>query len=75
MVLSCVPIAVFCNTIRTVLTGVFTVTGRSDLAQGTPHQLLGVAMLVVALGLFALVGYVLSHLFVEVVDPETVDAG
>ncbi len=68
MVLSCVPIAVFCNTVRTIVTGVFTVTGRSDLAEGTPHQLLGVGMLLLALGLFALLGYVLGHLFVDVPD-------
>ncbi len=74
IVAACIPIAVFCNTVRTVVTGVFTVTGHSDLAQGTPHQLLGVAMLLLALGLFALVGYVLAHLFVEVPDEEGASA-
>ena len=68
MVLCCVPIAVFCNTIRVTTTGLFIVHGHKDLASGTLHQLLGMLMLVVALGLFALVGYVLSHLFVEVPD-------
>lgn len=68
MVAFCIPIAVFCNAIRIVLTGWFTVTGRTELAQGTPHQLLGIAMLLLALGLFALLGYVLRHLWVEVDD-------
>jgi hypothetical protein len=36
-----------------------------SLASGTPHELLGLAMLPLALGLFALVGYVLKNLFVE----------
>ncbi|MCH7631918.1 MAG: exosortase/archaeosortase family protein [Planctomycetes bacterium] len=68
MVVFCVPIAVFCNTIRVTMTGLFLITGRTELAQGTPHQLLGIAMLVLALGMFALVGYVLANLFVEVTD-------
>ena len=65
MLLSCVPIAVFCNTIRVTTTGLFFVYGRQDWATGTPHQLLGISMLVIALGLYALIGYILSHLFIE----------
>ncbi|MEK6798838.1 MAG: exosortase/archaeosortase family protein [Planctomycetota bacterium] len=68
MVASCVPIALFCNTIRVTVTGLLTIHGRTDLAQGTPHQMLGVAMLLLALGLFSAIGYLLSHLFVEVAD-------
>ncbi len=68
MVIACIPIAVFCNTIRVTVTGLFTVYGREELARGTPHQLLGILMLAVALGLFSLIGYVLSHLFVEETD-------
>ena len=66
MIISCIPIAVFCNMIRVLVTGVVHVYGREDLAQGTAHGLLGLAMLPIALGLFALVGYVLSNLVVEV---------
>ena len=66
MVLSCLPIAVLCNAIRVTTTGLLTITGHQQYAQGTPHQLLGLAMLLIALGLYALVGYVLSHLFVDV---------
>ncbi len=69
MVLSCIPIAVLCNTIRVTTTGMFFVYGHEELATGTPHQLLGILMLVIALGLYALIGYVLSHLFIE--EPET----
>lgn len=68
MVVCCVPIAVFCNTIRVTLTGLAVVAERADLAQGTPHQLLGIAMLALSLGLFWLLGYVLSNLVVEVGD-------
>lgn len=65
MVLSCVPIAVFCNTLRVFTTGVFHVYGHEDWAQGTAHELVGLGMLPIALGLFAAVGYVLKHLFVD----------
>lgn len=65
MIISCAPIAVFCNMIRVFITGVLYVYGHQDMAQGTVHGLLGLAMLPIALGLFALVGYVLSNLFVE----------
>jgi len=68
MVALCVPIAVLCNTIRVTITGLLHVYGHADLARGTPHQLLGLLMFAVALSLFALVGYTLSHLFVE--EPE-----
>jgi len=66
MVLCCLPIALFCNTVRVTITGLFIVLEKRAWATGAPHQLLGIVMLLVALSLFALVGYVLSHLFVEV---------
>jgi exosortase len=65
MVLTCVPIAVLCNIIRVTVTGILTVGGHGDWAQGVAHQLLGLAMLPIALGLFTLTGYVLSHLVIE----------
>ena len=82
MVVACIPIALFCNTIRVTVTGLLQVYGDShpawlqslgigelrDLSHGTPHQLLGILMLVLALGLFSLLGYVLGHLYVESSD-------
>lgn len=73
MVLSCVPIAVFCNAVRVTTTGLFQVHGHGDLAKGTPHQLLGIAMLVLALGLYAALGFVLSRLFVDATDEDDAD--
>jgi exosortase len=70
MVLACVPIAVLCNVIRVTTTGFLHVYGRRDLADGSAHELLGLAMLPIALGLFVLLGYILDHLFVEVDDEE-----
>ncbi len=65
MILICIPIAVFCNIIRVTTTGFFVVFGRQDLAQGTPHMLLGLMMLAVAFSLYGATSYILNHLFVE----------
>lgn len=65
MLASCLPIAVFCNAVRVTTTGLLTILGYPEYATGTPHQLLGIAMLVVAMGCYSFIGYVLSHLYVE----------
>lgn len=65
LVASCLPVAVLCNAVRVTTTGLFHVHGRQDLASGTLHQLLGIVMLGLALALYALIGYVLNHLFIE----------
>ncbi len=65
MVAFCVPTALLCNVIRVTTTGLLIVHGREDLATGTPHQLLGMLMLGLALGIYSVVGYVLGHLFIE----------
>ncbi len=70
MLVCCVPIAVFCNVIRVSTTGFLHVLGHRDWAEGTPHELLGLAMLPIALGLFALIGYIMDHLFVEETEDE-----
>lgn len=66
MILACLPIAVFCNVVRVTTTGLMIVMGRSDLARGTYHAMLGLSMLIIAFGLFGLISYVLGHLVVEV---------
>ena len=71
MVAACFPIAVFCNIIRVTVTGALTVYGYGALARGTAHELLGLTMLPIALGLFALTGYVLKHLWLEEEDGES----
>jgi exosortase len=72
LVLCCVPIAVFCNMIRVFVTGLAHVYGHRELAQGTSHELLGLAMLPIALGLFTAAGWILNNLFVEASDGEQV---
>ena len=64
LLISCIPIAVFCNVIRVTTTGLLHIYGREDLAQGTAHQILGIVTLLIALGLFNLFGLILSNLVV-----------
>lgn len=68
LVVFCIPIAIACNSLRVFITGVLYVTDLTDYARGTPHALLGIAMLPIAMGLYAVVGYVMSHLFIEEAD-------
>lgn len=78
LLISCVPIAVFCNVIRVTTTGLLYVYGHEDIARGTAHQVLGILTLLIALGLFNLFGVILSNLVVvrcdepnDPGDPET----
>ncbi len=73
LILSCVPIAIFCNFVRVTTTGFLFVFGRDDLAGGVPHTLLGIIMLFLAFGLHGGLSYLLSHLFVEGDDAEDED--
>jgi exosortase len=74
MVVSCIPIAVLCNTVRVTVTGLLQINGHEDLARGTAHQVLGIGMLLLAFGFYFLLGYVLSHLFVEEADDGDAEA-
>ena len=64
MVVSCLPVAVFCNALRVTTTGLLIIYGREELARGTSHQLLGIVTLGIALSLFSLIGFVLRHLWI-----------
>jgi exosortase len=65
MILACVPISVFCNMIRVTTTGFLYVFGKTELASGVPHMILGLGMLFLAFGLYGGISYVLGHMFVE----------
>lgn len=68
LMISCVPIAVFCNVIRVFITSLLQVYGHEELAQGSAHMMLGLLTFLLAASLFVLESYVLSNLFVE--EPE-----
>lgn len=68
LVLSCLPIAVFCNFLRVLITTYLFVYVDERYATGNFHTLLGLLMLGVAFGLFTGLGWLLSRLVVE--EPE-----
>ena len=72
LVASILPIAVACNILRVTTTGLLTIQGYPELAEGTPHAMLGLVMLGVAFGAFGLVSYLLNNILVDV--PEEPDA-
>lgn len=65
MILSCVPIAIFCNIVRVTATGFMVVFEREELARGFWHTMLGLGMLAIAFSLYGSLSYVLNHLFIE----------
>jgi exosortase len=67
---STVPIAIFCNVVRVTLTGFIYVLVHPKYAQGIYHDMLGMAMLPLAFGLYGFLAWFVSSLFVD--ESETV---
>ncbi len=65
LLLSTVPIAMFCNMVRVTVTGLLYVLVGQEYTQGVYHDLLGLAMLPLAFGLYGLLAWFMSSLFVE----------
>ncbi len=68
MLVSCLPIAVFCNVLRVTTTSLLHVFVGEEYASGSAHTILGLSMLLVAFGLFFAISYVLNNLFVQVTE-------
>lgn len=69
MAICVVPVALFCNCMRVIITGAFQMYGMGDLATGTPHSTLGLAMFALGLGIYT----GLIWIFEQIMD--TTDAG
>jgi exosortase len=65
MAVSVVPVALLCNVLRVIVTGAFQMYGHKDLAEGTPHAILG--MITFAIGFMIYMGilWILDHVYVE----------
>ncbi|MGA2093330.1 MAG: exosortase/archaeosortase family protein [Sedimentisphaerales bacterium] len=70
---STIPIAILCNIIRVMITGFIYVLGDPEYAQGIYHDLLGMAMLPLAFGLYGALAWFMSNLFVESEQRQTPD--
>lgn len=62
---STIPIAVMCNVIRVTVTGFIHILWDPRYAQGIWHDLLGMLMLPLAFGMYAVLAWIMSNLFVE----------
>jgi exosortase/archaeosortase family protein len=62
---STIPIAILCNIIRVTATGFIYILIHPKYAQGIYHDLLGLAMLPLAFGLYGLLAMFISSLLVE----------
>ncbi|MBL8878016.1 MAG: exosortase/archaeosortase family protein [Phycisphaerales bacterium] len=75
MLLSCVPIAMFCNVIRVIITSYLYIFVDPSYAEGTPHMVLGLVMMMIAFGMFQFLAWMLQHFVVETEVDETDDDG
>ncbi|MBN1392063.1 MAG: exosortase/archaeosortase family protein [Sedimentisphaerales bacterium] len=62
---STIPIAIFCNIVRVTATGFIYILIHPKYAQGIYHDLLGMAMLPLAFGLYGILAWFISSLFIE----------
>jgi len=65
LLVSTVPIAILCNIIRVTVTGFIYILGDPQYAQGIYHDMLGMAMLPLAFGLYGFLAWFMENLFAE----------
>ena len=68
MVVTAVPIAIFCNVMRVSGQGLLDRYVSQQLSESFAHQFVGVIMLIPAFFLILLVGWILQNLFIDEVD-------
>jgi len=62
---STIPIAIFCNMLRVLITGLIHIFVGPQYASCTMHTLLGLLILLVAFGLYGLLAWIMNRLYVE----------
>ncbi len=67
---STIPIAIFCNMLRVLITGLLYIYMGPDYATGLLHTLLGIVMLFVAFGLYGLLTWVMQNIYVAEEEEE-----
>jgi len=71
LLVSTIPIAIFCNIVRVTVTGFIYVLIHPKYTQGIYHDTLGLAMLPLAFGLYGFLAWFMSSLFIEEADVVT----
>ncbi|HXE51492.1 MAG TPA: exosortase/archaeosortase family protein [Tepidisphaeraceae bacterium] len=70
IVISAIPIAIFCNVMRVAGQGLLDHYVSTQLSESFAHQFVGLVMLIPAFFLILLVGWVLDRLFVDEIEKE-----
>ena len=65
LLISTIPIAIICNMLRVLLTGLIYIFVGHEYATGTLHSMLGLVMLAVAFGLYGSLTWVMNNFVVE----------
>lgn len=68
LLVSTVPIAIFCNIVRVTITGFIHVFIGPKYAQGIYHDMFGMCMLPLAFGLYGFIAWFMSNIFAEEED-------
>ena len=68
LLVSTIPIAIFCNIVRVTVTGFIYVLINPKYAQDIYHDMLGMAMLPLAFGLYGVLAWFMSSLFIDETD-------
>ncbi len=71
MAVAVVPVALFCNILRVIITGSLQMYGYPDLASGTAHSLLGLLLFGLGFCIYLAILWVLDHLYVPDAEPNT----
>jgi exosortase len=70
LLISTLPVAILCNIIRVIITGLIYVLWDKQYAQGIYHDMLGLMMLPLAFGLYGLLAWLMGNLYMEDETPE-----
>jgi len=73
LLISTIPIAIFCNIVRVTATGFIYILWNPKYAQGNYHDFLGFAMIPLAFGLYGFLAWFMSSLFVEKIPTKPPD--
>lgn len=72
---STIPIAIFCNILRVLLTGLVYIFVGPQYAEGLLHTLLGLLMLGVAFGFYGLLAWIMNRLYLDEDEGEVLVVG
>ncbi len=72
IVISAVPIAIFCNTMRVAGQGLLDHYVNPEISQGFAHQFSGLIMLIPAFFMLLLVAWIMDQLFIEEIDDKSI---